>query len=137
MKTPKTKRATKRPVTARVQADEVLPEYDFTRARANAYASHYARGSVVVTLDPDMAAVFPGAREVNDALRAVAGTVSQPAAPRGQVIDLMEALKESLAKRGIHLGAATEGLPTKVATPSARQKGQTSSAKRRVQPGQT
>jgi hypothetical protein len=56
-------------------SDEVLPEYDFTRARPNKYAARYARGSIIVTLDPDVAAVFPGAREANDALRALAGVI--------------------------------------------------------------
>ena len=49
-----------------------MPEYDFRKARRNKYASRYAKGSIVVTLDPDVASVFPGAREVNDALRALA-----------------------------------------------------------------
>jgi hypothetical protein len=55
--------------------DEVLPEYDFSRSRPNKYASRYAKGSIVVTLDPDVAAVFSGAREANDALRALAGVI--------------------------------------------------------------
>ncbi len=29
----------------------------------------YAKGSIVITLDPDVAAVFPGARQANEALR--------------------------------------------------------------------
>jgi len=33
------------------------------------------KNSVVVTLDPDVAAVFPGAREANDALRTLAGVI--------------------------------------------------------------
>ena len=61
--------------TRHVGIDEVLPEYDFSRSRPNKYASRYARGSLVVTLDPDVAAVFPGAREANDALRALAGVI--------------------------------------------------------------
>ena len=59
----------------RVGVDEILPEYDFSRARPNKYASRYAKGSIVITLDPDVAAVFPGAREANDALRALAGVI--------------------------------------------------------------
>lgn len=59
----------------RVGVDEVLPEYDFSRARQNKYASRYAKGSIVVTLDPDVAAIFPGSREANDALRALAGVI--------------------------------------------------------------
>ena len=38
-------------------------------------------------------------------------TVAEPAAPRGQVIDLMEALKESLAKRGLSAEDATAKKP--------------------------
>jgi len=53
----------------RVGVDEILPEYDFSRARSNKHASRSARGGVVITLDPDVAAVFPWAREANEALR--------------------------------------------------------------------
>ncbi len=55
--------------------DEILPEYDFSRARSNKYVSRYAKGSIVITLDPDVAAVFPGARQANEALRAIAGLI--------------------------------------------------------------
>ena len=58
-----------------VAVDEVLPEYDFSRARPNKYASRYAKGSIVVTLDPDVVSVFPSARAANDALRALAGVI--------------------------------------------------------------
>ena len=59
----------------KVGVDEILPEYDFSRARPNKYASRYAKGGVAITLDPDVAAVFPGAREANEALRALAGLI--------------------------------------------------------------
>ena len=58
-----------------VGADEVLPEYDFSRSRPNKYASRYAKGALVVTLDPDVAAIVTGAREANDALRALATVI--------------------------------------------------------------
>ena len=51
---------------------DVLREYDFSRARRNKYASRYAKGPMVVTLDPDVAVIFPGARAVNEALRTLA-----------------------------------------------------------------
>jgi hypothetical protein len=70
MKTAKAKKA-----SAHIAVNEVLPEYDFSRARPNKYASRYAKGSIVVTLDPDVAAVFPGAREANDALRVLARVI--------------------------------------------------------------
>ena len=61
--------------TRQAGIDEVLSEYDFSRSRPNKYAARYAKGSIVVTLDPDVAVVFPGAREANDALRALAGVI--------------------------------------------------------------
>ena len=71
MKRLKVKRATGR----RNSNDDMRPEYDFSRARPNKYAARYAKGSIAVTLDPDVAAVFPSAREANDALRALVGVI--------------------------------------------------------------
>ena len=65
----------KRKQTRSSVADEVLPEYDFSRSRPNKFASRFQAGSVVVVLDPDIAKVFPSAREVNEALRALAGVI--------------------------------------------------------------
>jgi hypothetical protein len=67
----------------RVGIDEILPDYDFSQARPNKYASRYAKGAIVITLDPDVAAMFPGARQANEALRALAGLISkhQPRRP--------------------------------------------------------
>jgi hypothetical protein len=59
----------------RVDIDEILPEYDFTRARRNKYASRFAAGSVVVVLEPDVAAAFPNSGDANAALRALAGSI--------------------------------------------------------------
>ena len=57
--------------------DEILPEYDFSKARRNEYASRYVPGSVVVVLDPDVAATFGSSKEANDALRALAGIIKK------------------------------------------------------------
>lgn len=62
-------------------SDEILPEYDFRHASPNKYALRYAAGSAVVVLEPDVAAVFPTAKEANDALRALA-TIIQKHRPR-------------------------------------------------------
>jgi hypothetical protein len=59
----------------RPAADEILPEYDFSRGRPNKYAAQYAEGSTVVVLDPDVTAVFPSAAEANEALRALADII--------------------------------------------------------------
>ncbi len=74
----------KRSGVDRVAADEILPEYNFRRARLNKYASRFAKGGIVVTLDPDVAAVFPGASQANEALRALAGIIRKHPLPRGQ-----------------------------------------------------
>ena len=66
----------------RVGVDDILPEYDFSRSRPNKYASRYAKGALVVTLDPDVAAIFPGAREANDALRTLATVIRNRKARR-------------------------------------------------------
>jgi hypothetical protein len=55
--------------------DEILPEYDFSRARPNKYAVRYAQGSNIVALEPDVAAVFQTEGEVNETLRALAGII--------------------------------------------------------------
>ena len=51
--------------SSRVGVDEILPEYDFSRARPNKFASRYAEASRVVVLEPDVAAAFPSAGEAN------------------------------------------------------------------------
>ena len=60
-----------------VDADEILPEYDFSRARPNKYASRFAGDSIAVVLDPDVAEMFPSAGAVNEALRALGGIISK------------------------------------------------------------
>jgi hypothetical protein len=69
------KRKDQKAEAGRVESDEILPEYDFSHARPNKYAARYAAGSTVVVLDPDVAAVFQNAGEVNEALRALAGII--------------------------------------------------------------
>ncbi|HEY7336812.1 MAG TPA: hypothetical protein VH639_18095 [Bryobacteraceae bacterium] len=69
--------------------DEILPEYDFSRAAPNKYASRYTAGGTVVVLDPDVAAAFPTSGAANEALRALAGIIQKhrqrrPAARRSK-----------------------------------------------------
>jgi len=40
--------------TARADGDDILPEYDFSGARPNKYASRHKEGASVVTLDPPL-----------------------------------------------------------------------------------
>lgn len=59
-------------VVSQVDPDEILPEYDFSRARPNKYAPRYQKGALVVMLDPEVAQVFRNAEDVNQALRSLA-----------------------------------------------------------------
>lgn len=52
--------------------DEMRPEYDFSRLKCRVrgkYVERYRAGTNLVLLDPDVAAAFPDAKAVNDALR--------------------------------------------------------------------
>jgi hypothetical protein len=50
---------------------DMLDEYDFSKGVRGKYAKRYAAGTNVVVLAPDVAAVFPDADSVNEALRAL------------------------------------------------------------------
>jgi hypothetical protein len=50
---------------------DMLPEYDFSKGVRGKYAKRYAEGTNVVLLASDVAAYFPDAEAVNDALRAL------------------------------------------------------------------
>ena len=78
------KAKTRTAVMRGTDADDILPEYDFSRGRRNKYAARYAEGSNVVVLDPDVAAIFPNAAEVNAALRALAGVIRRHRSPRAR-----------------------------------------------------
>jgi hypothetical protein len=77
----KTERKTSK-AAAPVGADEILPEYDFSRARPNKFASRYVADSMVVVLEPDVAAAFPTADQANAALRALAGLIQKHGTPK-------------------------------------------------------
>jgi hypothetical protein len=60
-----------------VREDTMLPEYNFAKARRGVTAARYAEGTNVIVLEPDVAAAFPDAASVNEALRALI-RVSRP-----------------------------------------------------------
>ena len=78
----KSGRRSKGEATNPADADEILPEYDFSRASPNKYASRYAAGSSVIVLEPDVAAAFPTSGEANEALRALAAIIQKHRARR-------------------------------------------------------
>jgi hypothetical protein len=49
--------------------DDLRPEYDFSGGVRGKYAGRFSSDTVMVTLAPDVAAVFPDAESVNEALR--------------------------------------------------------------------
>jgi hypothetical protein len=53
------------------RTSEMRAEYDFSTGVRGVYADAYQRRTNVVLLDPDLAAVFPDSKSVNDALRAL------------------------------------------------------------------
>jgi len=50
--------------------NEMLPEYDFSKGVRNPYAQRFEELNLV-SLDPDVKAVFPDSEAVNSALRAL------------------------------------------------------------------
>lgn len=73
---------------AATERDEIRPEYDWSNALRNPYASRYAAGSNIVVLEPDVAALFPNSASVNEALRSLATVMAgrktkQPSRRRG------------------------------------------------------
>jgi hypothetical protein len=59
---------------------DMLQQYDFSQGERGKYAKRYAEGTNVVVLAPDVAAVFPNAEAVNEALRALAKIARRSAA---------------------------------------------------------
>lgn len=59
------------------QDPEMLKEYDFSGGVRGKYAARFREGTNIVKLDEDVAAVFPDAKSVNDALRALAKIIWQ------------------------------------------------------------
>ena len=56
------------------QVDDLRDHYDFdySKAKPNRFAARLAQAQLMVVLDPDMAAIFPTSKAVNEALRVLA-----------------------------------------------------------------
>lgn len=67
------------------EPDELRDEYDAALIRSGVrgkYAKRYHAGTNLVLLAPDVAAAFPDAQAVNDALRLLMSVAKQSAAKR-------------------------------------------------------
>ncbi len=61
---------------------EMLDEYDFRGGKRGVYAERYAQGTNLVALSPDVAAVFPDSKSVNDALRTLVRAAQRSVKPK-------------------------------------------------------
>jgi len=59
--------------------DTMRPEYDMTGGVRGKYANRFPKDVVMVTLAPDVAAAFPDADSVNEALRVLLKAARQVA----------------------------------------------------------
>ena len=50
-------------------------EFDYSKAKPNRFAEKLTQDSLMVVLDPDVAAIFPTSEAVNDSLRVLAAAV--------------------------------------------------------------
>jgi hypothetical protein len=68
-------------VEAKTEKDELRPEYDFSKLKGKVrgkYAGRYRAGTNLVLLEPDVAAAFPDAKSVNEALRSLINISQHP-----------------------------------------------------------
>jgi hypothetical protein len=63
---------TRRSKSPKPSSDALRADYDFSKGVRGKHAKQYAAGTNVVVIEPDIAAEFPTARDVNETLRAVA-----------------------------------------------------------------
>jgi hypothetical protein len=56
---------------------DMREEYDFRDGVRGKYAARYAEGAKMVSLDPDVAKVFPDSESVNRALRALVKIIEE------------------------------------------------------------
>jgi hypothetical protein len=64
--------------------DEMRAEYDFSSAVRGKHVKRFPRDVVMVTLAPDVAAAFPDADAVNEALRVLLKAAKKASKPRGR-----------------------------------------------------
>ena len=57
-------------------------DFDYSKAKPNRFAERLAQDSLMVTLDPDMAAIFPTSEAVNEALRVLAAAAKNLSATK-------------------------------------------------------
>ena len=71
-------------VRPRHEPEEMLREYDFSGGVRGKYASRFAKDTIMVVLDPDVAEVFPDPQSVNKTLRALGRIIRDRARKPGR-----------------------------------------------------
>ncbi|MBI5092413.1 MAG: hypothetical protein HZB26_08210 [Candidatus Hydrogenedentes bacterium] len=71
-----------KPVKLAADEDDLLPEYDFSRAVRGVTAKRYAEGTNLILLSPDVAKVFPTGEAANEALRSLIALAKRTARPK-------------------------------------------------------
>jgi len=61
--------------------DTMRTDYDFSKGVRGKHAAQYAAGTNVVLIEPDVAAEFPTAKDVNETLRTVAKLLQRRRSP--------------------------------------------------------
>jgi len=77
------------------EEDDLRPEYDFSQMKGGVrgkYVERYREGTNLVLLDPDVAAAFPDAKAVNDALRLLLQEKQNPAATLNPTAEAQQSL---------------------------------------------
>ncbi|MCA1591478.1 MAG: hypothetical protein LC754_02255 [Acidobacteria bacterium] len=72
-------------VEPQVKEDELRPEYDLSKLKGRVrgkYVERYRKGTNLVLLELDVAASFPDARAVNEALRLLIKLAQTQASPQ-------------------------------------------------------
>jgi hypothetical protein len=68
-----------------MEEDELRPEYDLSQLKGRVrgkYVERYREGTNLVRLEPDVAAAFPDAKAVNEALRLLIKVAQSQAPPQ-------------------------------------------------------
>jgi hypothetical protein len=66
------------------QAEDMLPEYDFSGGVRGKYAARFAKDTIMVVLDPDVAELFPDSKSANEALRSLSHIIRDRARKTGR-----------------------------------------------------
>ena len=79
------KESSMKKVEVKTEKDELRPEYDLSQLKGRTrgkYVERYRAGTNLVLLEPDVAAAFPDAQTVNEALRLLIKVAQTQATPQ-------------------------------------------------------